>query len=58
MNYLAARNAFLKSCGPLTPEERARAIELFDKTLIAAQARFLDAWATLMDDLFPWRKLF
>ncbi len=56
MNYLTARNAFLKSCGPLTPEERARAIELYDKTLIAAQARFLDAWAAFIDELLPWRR--
>lgn len=45
MNYLAARNSFLASCGPLTAEERERAIELFDLTLVAATARLADAWA-------------
>lgn len=55
MNYLTARAMFLSSCGPLEPQERERAIEAFDKTLWAHQARLADAWAALMDDLFPWR---
>ena len=57
MNYLIARNAFLKSCGNPTGEERDRVIQMFDLTLIAAQARFADAWAELFDNLFPWRKI-
>lgn len=53
MNYLTARNAFLASCGLLEPEERARAIELFDKTFIAHTARLADAWAAFWENLRP-----
>lgn len=53
MNYLAARNAFLASCGPLEPEERARVIELFDKTYVAHMARLADAWAAFWETLRP-----
>lgn len=53
MNYLASRNFFLLSCRPHTAEERERAIELFDKTLIAATARLADAWAEFWEKLRP-----
>lgn len=53
MNYLAARNAFLISCGRPEGEERERAIEAFDKTILAAQARFLDAWQAFWENLRP-----
>lgn len=45
MNYLLARNAFLKSCGDPQGEDRLRAIAAFDQTLVAHNAKFLDAWA-------------
>lgn len=55
MNYLLAKNAFLKGCGELTPEQRFAAVAAFDKTLIAAQARYADAWADLRAEV---RKVF
>lgn len=54
MNYLLARNAFLRSCGDPTGEEREWVIQQFDKTLIAAHARFLDAWTELWEKLRFW----
>lgn len=56
MNYLTARAMFLASCGRLTPQERERAIELFDQTLVAHQARLADAWTAFWEAVFPWRK--
>lgn len=44
MNYLLARNAFLKSCGDPQGEDRLRAIAAFDQTLMAQTAQFWDAW--------------
>ncbi len=54
MNYLAARNAFLASCGKPEGDERARAIAAFDQTLAAHVARFWDAWAEFWESM-PWR---
>lgn len=53
MNYLAARNIFLIGIGCPEGEDRERAIEVFDRTLIAAHARFLDAWAAFWENLRP-----
>jgi len=55
MYYLTARNAFLKSCGDPVGEEREWVIEQFDKTLMAAHARFCDAWAEFMESLRFWK---
>lgn len=49
MNYLTVRNAFLACCGPLEPDEKARAIELFDHTFLAHIARMADAWAAFWE---------
>lgn len=54
MNYLLARNAFLKSCGDPTGEERDWVIQQFDKTLWAAQARLADAWMEFWDRVRFW----
>ncbi len=50
MNYLLARNAFLKSCGDPQGEDRLRAIAAFDQTLVAQQAQFLYRLGNRIDE--------
>jgi len=51
MNYLIAKQAFLKSCGNPEGEERLRVLQAFDKTLWARQSRLADAWANFGEEV-------
>lgn len=43
MNYLTARNLFLKTLPADYPKEDA--IAVFDQTVVARMAKMMDAWA-------------
>lgn len=51
MNYLLARNAFLKSIGNPTGEDRLKALTAFDQTFVAQHARFVDAWSAFWESV-------